>query len=72
VKNIDVKNHIRQVACMTPVQALRAAHAVNEARIIVLLMSNYDLDINERLRELEREFYREAQQLKRKTRKCTC
>ena len=57
-----MRRHVHLVGCTTPVQALRAAHAVNEARIVALMSEG----VHEDLRKLEKEFYEEGKRLRRR------
>jgi hypothetical protein len=57
-----VRNAVRQVGCTSAIQALRAAHAVNEARVLTL--GAVTPSINETLRILELAFYKQASLLR--------
>lgn len=59
----DPQHHVRLVKCTSAMQAYRAAHAVNESRVIARWMPN---TIDENLRMLEMAFYVEAERLEGK------
>ena len=66
----QIKTAVRQVRCKSSAQAYRAAHAVNEARIIATWIIGFveikSGDMDKALRELEDAFYKEAKRLAKK------
>jgi len=64
--NADPHPSLRHIECTTERQAVVAAHAVNEARVIVMGLHASREALDEKLRALEMALYREGERLKRK------